>query len=180
MSSCDQKLLLVWTRGKREVRISANQITEISQRLVQLRHFIPSIFARKPRGLDELDHWKATEFRQFVLYTGKFVLKDILRPELYDHFMTLSVALDILVSKDLVWHHLDYADNLLWYFVQQGRVLYGPEVLAYNIHTMLHLSLDAQEFGCLDSCAAFPFESYLHQVKKLVRSLRSKPFGPGC
>ncbi len=107
------------------------------------------------------------------LYTGKLVWRDVLRPGVYNHFMTLSAALHILVSKEIVCHHLDYAANLLWYFAQQGRVLYGAEFLMYNTHTMVHLARDAQECGCLDACSVFPLESYLHQVKNLVHSGRN-------
>ncbi|KAJ8017353.1 hypothetical protein DPEC_G00016980 [Dallia pectoralis] len=65
-----KKLLFIWCRGEKGMRISAGQVQEISSRLLQLKSSIPSIFARTPRGLDELERWKATEFRQFLLYTG--------------------------------------------------------------------------------------------------------------
>ena len=76
--------------------MAANHVAEVSRRLHSIKEFIPNAFARKPRGIEELDYWKATQFRQFVLYTGKYVLKGILRPELYDHFMALSEALGII------------------------------------------------------------------------------------
>lgn len=66
------------------MRISAGQVVEISNRLVGLERFIPSVFACKPRGLHE--RWKATEFRQFLLYSGMVVLNGILRDDLYQHF----------------------------------------------------------------------------------------------
>ena len=77
-----KRFLLAWIRGKKEVRISSTQAQEISQRLLSLKHCIPNIFARKPRGLEEVDWWKATEYRQFLLYTGKIVLKGILSEDM--------------------------------------------------------------------------------------------------
>ena len=135
-----KKMLLLWIRGKREVRISARQVMEISNNLVCLKEFIPSCFARKPRGLDEIDRWKATEFRQFLLYTGAIALSGVLRDDLYHHFLCLSVAISILVCPTLAQLHRCYAHELLSYFVQQGSVLYGEEFLVYNVHSLIHLA----------------------------------------
>ncbi|KAK3868236.1 hypothetical protein Pcinc_026365 [Petrolisthes cinctipes] len=165
-----RRLLLIWIKGKKETRLTARHVDDISKKLLQIQQFVPREFARKPRGLEVIDRWKATEFRQFLLYTGKLVLKGILRSDLYSHFMTLSVALCILVSPRLVQTHKDYAHLLLVYFVRRGRELYGKEFLVYNVHCMLHLAEDACWFGSLDACAAFPFENYLYRIKKMVRS----------
>ena len=35
---------------------------------------------------------------------------------------------------------------------------------------MVHIPDDALRFGTLDNCSGFPFENYLYQMKKLVRS----------
>lgn len=49
-----KRLLKMWTTNdgvSRGVRMSASQIAEVSKRLIDLRPFIPKIFARKPRSL---------------------------------------------------------------------------------------------------------------------------------
>jgi len=62
-----KKMITEWMRGNRNVRMSAGQINEVTQRLLTLRKDIPSCFARKPRGLEDIDRWKATELRQFAV-----------------------------------------------------------------------------------------------------------------
>ena len=167
-----KRLILVWMRGKKPSRLSHTCVSEVSERLVNLRHSIPDCFARKPRSLEDIDRWKATELRQFLLYTGQLVLKGILNDDLYDHFMTLSVAACILISPSLVSDEtlVGYAENLLLYFVRESRNLYSPEFLIYNVHGLLHLVEDVRTFGSLDNISAFPFESYLHDIKRHVRS----------
>ena len=165
-----KKLRLLWIRGKRDVRISAVQVNEISNRLIGLKPFIPNVFARRPRGLDEIDRWKATEFRQFLLYSGILALDGILRGDLYNNFLCLSVAISILVCPSLARVHKTYAHDLLTYFVQQGSVLYGEEFLVYNVHSLIHLAQNTEEYGTLDACSAFKFENYMQKLKKMVRS----------
>ena len=77
-------------------RISATQNEQVSANLINIRKDIPRELARKPRGLDEVEQWKRTEFRNFLLYTGKFVIKDILPQRNYDYFMALSVVMHAL------------------------------------------------------------------------------------
>lgn len=168
-----KKLLLLWLRGSRNVRISATQINEVSRRLMLMKNSVPNDFVRKPRGLDEVDRWKATEFRTFLLYTGKIALRGILREDLYAHFLVLNIAIGILVSPTLSSKHNGYARQLLEYFVEQGANLYGEEFLVYNVHSLVHLAADSLEYGPLDEFSAFPFENYMQQIKKLVRSGRN-------
>ena len=165
-----KKLIIAWMRGKKEVRISARQINEISSKLVNLKGCIPHCFARKPQSLLEVDRWKATEFCQFLLYTGKVVLKGILPQDLFQHFMCLSIASSILVSPQLAQQHLNYAKELLEYFVEKSLHLYGEEFLVYNLHSLVHLVDDVAVHGSLDQCSGFPFENYLQKLKRFVRS----------
>ena len=70
-----RRLLWFWTKSpfSAGIRISPNATRHISENL-HLKNFIPREFSRKCRSLNELDRWKATEFRQFLLYTGMVAL----------------------------------------------------------------------------------------------------------
>lgn len=136
-----------------------------------MRSDIRNIFARKPRSLEEMERCKANEFRQFMLYTGKNVLWGILPNILYSNFMAFSVAMCILVSPHLTQTYSMYAHELLTYVVEHIITLHisGKDFLVYNVHSLLHLTAAATTYGSLDKRSAFPFESYLHQLKKMVR-----------
>ena len=165
-----KKLLMAWKRGSKEVHLCARRLDEISVKLLSLRLSIPSCFARKPCGLVEIERWKATEFRQFLLYTGKVVLKGVLLDPYYQHFLVLNVVTSVLVSPHLTKLHLNYAKDLMKYFVELGNQLYGPEFLVYNVHSLIHMADDAETHGSLDQCSGFPFENYLQKLKSFVRS----------
>lgn len=129
----------------------------------------PGDFNRKPRSLVELPRWKATEFRQFVLYTGPVVLQDKIPQTYLNHFNSLHLAVFILSNNDLIRKHGSYANTLLKYFVEQFSSLYGKENISYNVHGLLHVCDDVKVFGNLNNYSAFPFENYLGQLKNLIK-----------
>ena len=154
-------------------RLSFKQISEISDHLESFKGKLPSEFARQPRTLQELERWKATEFRQFLLYTGPIVLRKVLSKRAYEHFLTLTVAISILLdshdAKRLAY--IDYARQLLGFFVQNCAGIYGEIFTVYNVHSLLHLPDDAENHKCsLNDISAFPFENYLQKLKRMVRS----------
>ena len=167
-----KRMLNVWIRGRRQNRFSAQQKEIVSARLILLQKHIPNLFARKPRSLDEVDYWKASEFRQFLLYTGRIVLRGILKPDLYSHFLILCIAICILASERLNSVLNGTAKQLIHTFLAKSSELYGSEFMVYNVHCLSHISSDASEFNCLDNCSAFPFENYLQYLKKKIRSSR--------
>ena len=94
------KRLLNFLKGPGKCCLSNGLISQISDGLLLLKNEISTNFARQPRSLTELDRWKATEFRQFLLYTGVVVLRVVLSKPQYEHFLTLTIAVRILCTED--------------------------------------------------------------------------------
>ena len=65
-----KRILFYLKKGPRNCKLSQKQWSEVSDNLVSLNGKMPREFSRQPRALYELERWKATEYRQFVLYTG--------------------------------------------------------------------------------------------------------------
>lgn len=165
-----KKLLLnLWCCGKPPNKLSYQAITNISNSLTGLSNCIPLEFSRKPRSLTELKRWKATEFRQFLFYTGPIALLNNTNADCYKHFLSLHVACTILSQSQSLSDSLDYAEELLVYFVTTFKVLYGAKNMSHNIHNLLHLVDDVRTFGVLDNFSAFPFENFLHSLLKSLR-----------
>ena len=100
-------------------KFSHQQLEVISDQLVSFNGLFPSEFSRQPGSVFESNRWKATEFRQFLLYTGPIVLKDFLQIEMYEHFLCLSVAMYLLLSDKIEFrnHYANFAKQILQYFV---------------------------------------------------------------
>ncbi|KYN50247.1 hypothetical protein ALC62_06180 [Cyphomyrmex costatus] len=165
-----KKMILLWMNGPLAIRINNQAKENISQALLNLRSTVLKEFSRRPRSLNELAYWKATEFRQFLLYSGPFVLKNVLKRDLYINFLTLHVSISILISPILTANknNVDYAEKLLQHFVQSFEKIYGKENVSHNVHNLLHLSNEVRKFGPLDSFSAFRFENFLQTLKNFL------------
>lgn len=166
-----RKLLNTWLKGPLHVRLSQCSVNIISDRLINLKIYMPSEFNRKPRSLDELANWKATEFRLFLLYVGPFVLRNILDTAVYENFLLIHFFVSILLSDIHIKNFgIPFVQNMINIFIKHCKNLYGLEFLVYNVHIVSHICDDVNVFGPLDKFSAFAFESYLGQLKKLVKS----------
>lgn len=71
---------------------------------------------------------------------------------------------------------IQYANEhfVIKHFVMCFADLYGKTFPVYSVHGLIHLTEDASHFNySLNDISCFPFENYLQQVKKHVRSGRS-------
>lgn len=171
-----KRILIFLKQGPRECRLSHQQLTILSEKMMNLNGKMPREFARQPRSLDYLDKWKATEFRQFLLYTGPVVLKSVVSSDMYHHFLYLTIPMSILLNSDehIRSTYLGYAKDLLLYFVKTAKIIYGETFSSYNVHALCHLADDVENFGTtLNEISGFSFENHLQKIKKSVRNAQN-------
>ncbi|XP_031350255.1 uncharacterized protein LOC116178316 isoform X1 [Photinus pyralis] len=166
-----RKMLNTWIGGSLRVRLPHQKVTTMSQRLLDLKRRIPIEFNRKPRSLEELKYWKATEFRTFLIYLGPLVLKDVVNNAVYQNFLLIHFSVSILLSEIHIRKFgIELVRNVINVFIDHSKTLYGLEFMVYNVHLLSHICDDVEWFGVLDNFSAFPFENYLGQLKSLVRT----------
>ena len=98
-----RKLLKTWVHGSyvRGIKLTNEEIEQISSFLIVIAKYLCIDFARKCRSLQELDRFKATELRIFLLYIGPVVLRNILPQNLLNHFLLLHVSSRILSNESV-------------------------------------------------------------------------------
>ena len=163
-------LVKQWRRGCLRARLPSRQISRISELLLSSAPKAPCEFNRQPKSLEQFSKWKASECRQFLLYLGLVVLKNVLKSEIYDNFVLLSLGTRLLVATDRSGY--DDGGKLLLGFVEHARQIYGADRMTYIVHNVMHLVNDCNRLGSLDTFSAFPFESHNGKIKKMVRGTR--------
>ena len=154
----------------------------VATRLEELER--PSEFACKPRQFFKLSSWKATELRQFILYTGVVVLRGYLPAAEYLNFSSLCIIFRLL-NDDRFYEDSSslpkYVEDLIKHFLAGCVSLYGPEFVTHTVHILLHLPRDCLRFGKPEKFSCFPFEDMNYKLtnaivsgKKPVEQMRNR------
>lgn len=164
-------LLNFWTNTTGQpYSLNIEQKQEINKRILLIRKQIVSDFVRKPRPLEELSHYKATEFRQILIYTGPILFIKVLKKQFYDHFMLLNAAHRILCHPNDCIQQNHIAEDYLLQFTNDFKHLYGEQFLVYNFHVISHIAKECLHFRQpLDGFSAFAYENFLQKVVKMTK-----------
>ncbi|XP_055605845.1 uncharacterized protein LOC129754015 [Uranotaenia lowii] len=164
-----KKLLTSWRTGKmtNKAKWSTFEKAKISEFLVNVR--FPSEIHRRMRSLEFVSLWKGLEYRSFLNYVGIVILKSYLPEKYYDNFVYLYCAIRIC-SANKYKHLLPVARCLFNDFINSFKSLYGVEYVTSNIHNLCHVVDEVERFGDLSTLSAYPFENYLHTLKKLLKA----------
>lgn len=112
-------------------------INALQAAVINLAVKMPHEFQRQCRAVQECDSWKATEARQFLLYLGPVILKDILDKKMYEHFKLLSISIRCLCSEELIEVYVDSASSWLEQFVNEYIKYFGNKSV-YSVHAHCH------------------------------------------
>jgi len=167
-----KKLLLHYIKGKyMRVRMNKANAALFSKRVEECRKFVPCEFPRKLEPLEHVGSWKATTLRMVKLYLGPVLFKNLIRNDLYDHYLLFHTSMRLLSDPSRCSQPdiIIYCQELLVKFVQECIDLFGLQFITSNVHHLIHLPLDVLRFGPLDSFAAYCFENLLQILKNLVR-----------
>lgn len=175
-----RRLLNYWFKSTSKFCVAAAFRKEASKRLLSVSPYIPKEFNRKPRTLIELDRWKASELRTFLLYLGPFILKDLISLRQYKHFLCLHSALRICCNSQFENEIGQKAIDLIKQFSDKSGEIYTPEEPVYNTHSLIHLVESAvKQKESLEEVNCFQFENHLGHLKRLLRT-PNKPLQQVC
>lgn len=153
-------------------KISLDNLKKLDCLIENISKYTPAEFQRHPRKIgSNLQYFKATEFRFFLLYIGPYVFKKFLPTPYYNHFLLLHYAIFVFCSTNHTYLY-KRANNCIQFFVQQMPSLFGPHSVSYNFHILLHIFEFVNLYGSLDNFSAFRFENFLGIVKRRLKATR--------
>ncbi|XP_037033278.1 uncharacterized protein LOC119072210 [Bradysia coprophila] len=114
--------------------------------------------ARKPRSLEQLSTFKASEFRSMLLFYMPVCLAGLVPDVFVKHVRLLSAAVYKLLKSTIPIEEVDEAGEMLDRFVEQHQKLFGIEAMVMNVHLLTHLVDSVRALGPLWTHSAFPFE----------------------
>lgn len=133
------------------------QTQTLDSRLLEMKP--PREISRAPRSLSERKFWKATEWKNFLLYYSLFVLMGVLPTKFYQHWCLLCFSLHILLQPRVPKHLIEKADLMLKKFVIYAETLYGKQHVSFNVDQLTHLASSVHSWGPLWAASAFSFEA---------------------
>jgi hypothetical protein len=141
----------------------------LSDDILAMQAYIPREFSRKGQSIANLPHWKATEYRLFLLYTGPIILNNYLPSAYMEHFNLLHFAIYILSSSIYHENLLSQAQACISNFILTMDELFGKTAVTHNVHVLEQLPKFTEIYGTLDEFSSFPFENHLHHLKHHIR-----------
>lgn len=135
---------------------------------------VPNEILRDFRKMSShLGDWKASEYRNFLLFYSPVALKKLLPPVYYKHWMLLVSAMRILLQKTVTVSQVENAQLMIYKFIALIPDLYGLEHVSYNVHILLHVVEGTKNWGAPWAYSAFLYEDAGGLIKRLFHGTNS-------
>ena len=130
----------------------------------------PSEITRTPNSVKERQHWKASEWKKYLLYYSLLCLMNILPLKYVKHWFLLVYSMQIFIGDKISPEQFKKARGALRKFVFQIDDLYGMQFFKFNVHLLLHIPASVKQYGAPWATSAFPYEHYNGILGKLIKS----------
>ncbi|XP_077541965.1 uncharacterized protein LOC144154323 [Haemaphysalis longicornis] len=149
-------------------------LKKVNQRLLSIHP--PHCVTRLPRPIGVRIQWKATEWRNWLLYYALPCLDGVLPLEYWRHLSKLSEAVHILLQEAISPGEIDRAECLLFAFVERcAPPLFEPTAATFNVHSLLHLGDSVRDLGPLWANSCFTFEGGNGKLVKSITAANGLP-----
>ncbi|KAH7974284.1 hypothetical protein HPB49_013726 [Dermacentor silvarum] len=118
----------------------------------------PHCFTRLPRSLADRCFWKASEWKNWLLYYSLPTVLGVLPPRFWRHVSMLAEAIFTLLKSEISPTDLQRAGQLLQPFVSRAASLYGTRFMTFNVHQLRHLTSSVENLGPLGPTRHFPLK----------------------
>jgi hypothetical protein len=168
-----KKLLNLWTDPsyKDQVWYIGSMSARMNERLQHISP--PHAITRIPRDLAVVAHWKASEYRAFLLFYSIPCLFGILPQAYFEHFLLLVESIHILLGASIARNDLRKASKLLQRLCLSIDFMYHARYESSNVHALLHLSGKVRDLGPLWAHSCFFFEDLNGELRKLFNGTQN-------
>lgn len=131
----------------------------------------PTRISRKPHSIDSSGTWKASEWRNWIVYFSLPCLDDILPEEHLKHLAKHSEATYIYNNASITEDDMERASTLMDDFHNDYREKYGEVNMTSNVHLYCkHMRLSVEKWGPAWGFSTLPFESMNRKIADYVTS----------
>ncbi|KAI8493892.1 hypothetical protein Bbelb_282390 [Branchiostoma belcheri] len=156
-------LMMLWfgSANKNAPYYCGHHLCDIDNILLAIRP--PMDIHRTPRGIDDhLRHWKASEYRSWLLFYSLPIMHLFLPNDYFQNYLLLVNAIHILLGEVISQDEINKAEDLLQQFVE------GSKLVSLNVHNLCHYAQTVRELGPLWCHSCFSFEDVNGQLLKLI------------
>ena len=163
-------LMGLWINGRLDYRLNKETQLKVSRDLILMTGNCPREFVKRPRSLEDVSSWDASDWNEFLLYYSPIALKSRMPQRYYVHFLYLHLAMRILMSSDSSNAEANsfILGQLLNTFIADFTTLYGNDKVDYHIHNLLHFEQIQQRVGSLKKLNGFIYEGQIDMVNTFL------------
>lgn len=161
----------LWFSHKRQNDFSlGSALEEINARLSKMTPVWET--NRLPRSLKDMKYWKASEWRDWLLFFSPVVLNGILPRKYYKNWTKFVGIMHFCLQSSIPMDKLRKVKKAMLNFLKEYQELYGKENMTYNAHILVHMVDHVGQWGPLWGYSAFPFEAMNGRLVGLVNGTR--------